>query len=181
MTNEWPPLSERDFPRAPVPAEHGKMKKALLFASLFILAVSGLSAAPSDQEVADTFAGVFTVYSMVFLGGMTGMEIDGVSVDLDMETGASKTVFNDVAVGELTDMFGGMLLTMSEDMPDIPFDRLSGIFAMDMEENLAMDFTFVGGPVRTLEVETRGEDDMTLRANGKLYNHLDVEDMEMGF
>jgi len=147
------------------------MKKPALLVLVLVLLAPALFAAPTDEEVALTFAGVFGVYGAVFLTAFTGTTPDAATLDMDMETGASTLTFDDLdvaalfaGIGEVTDGSG--------EMPEIVFSHISGTFSTDSEGNLQMDVSFRGGPVKTMKVTTAGEDLTMLNADGRDYSHI---------
>lgn len=147
------------------------MKKTALLSLVIALLAPALFAAPTDDEVAASFSAVFGVYGAVFLTSMMGQTVPGAEMDMNMETGASSLVFDNVDTVALF-MSIGESLDGTGDMPEIPFTHISGSFNTDTEGNLVMDVTLKGGPVRRIEMITEGDDLVSMKADGKNYDHL---------
>ena len=152
------------------------MKKfsALLVMSLFL--ISGAFAAPTDDEVAESFMGVIGVYSGVFLSTIMGQTVPGASIDMNMQTGESSLTMENVDVAALF-LSLGETVDGDGDMPPIPFQTISGSFTTSSDSAMELSVTLGGGPVRTLDMKMQGEELVTLTADGKNYTHLtDVMD-----
>lgn len=160
--------------------DYVEMKK--LICSLLFLSVltSTLFAAPSDAEVETTFAGAFTVFGTIMFVQMMSMEIDGFTIEMNMETGMATAVFDNLDVEELFGLFGDVSPTDGE-IPDIPFSTMSGTFVMDAEQDLDMDLSFGGGPVKTMRFKTEGEEVIHLTADGRNYSHIGDSIMMMDY
>ena len=156
------------------------MKKIVCIFTVLFLLVSSAFAAPSDDDVIQTFEGVMAVFGTVAFASMTGQELDGISVDMDMSTGEVAAIFDNLDVESLFALFGGAV-PMENEMPEIPFSHLSGLFSIDAEQNLMMDLSFTGGPVKTMLVRTSDDDILDLVADGRSYSHLSSSELMSDF
>ena len=150
------------------------MKKVPLLLIVIALIAPSLFAAPSDEEVEAAFSGAFAAYGALFLTSMLGQNTTGVTVTMNAETGESSMVMEDVDVEAL---FAAINETMdgSGDMPEIEFTRMSGTISSNAEGDMNMDVTLKGGPVNHLEMQTKGEALVMMKANGKDYDFLSKE------
>ena len=155
------------------------MKKLAMLTFVLVLLAPSIFAAPTDEEVMASFSGVFGVYGAIFLTSLMGQTVPGAEMDMNMESGASTLIFENVDTAALFTSIGETL-DGSGDMPEIPFTHISGTFATDSEGNLNMDVTLKGGSISRLEMETEGENLVSLKADGRDYNHLTTMMMNMG-
>ncbi len=157
------------------------MKKiALVFLMTALLVPASLFAAPTDEEVYDTTAGVLAVFGMVFMSSMFGQSPENVTLDSNMETGASTMIFDGFQVQEFMDSMSEMMQQMENDEDfNIDFNEMSGKIAVNQAGDLDMDVNLKGGSVRNLIMKSEGEDLVTIKADGKNYAHLRDRLMDM--
>jgi len=152
------------------------MKKLLIVLFACALIMAPVFAAPTEQEVGDTLGGVMMVYALVLMSSMFGVMPDGADAQLDMQTGASSLVCDNLDVTALISTQAGMGMTASmngdEDVPDIQFTRLSGEISATGEGDLLLDVTLKGGPVKNLYLKMAEEEVVTFKADGKDYLYL---------
>ena len=150
------------------------MKKIVLVCLMTALLVpASLFAAPSDEEVYDTTAGVLAVFGMVFMSSMFGQAPENVTLDSNMETGATTMVFDNFQVQGFMDSMSEMMQSMEEDEElNIDFDEMSGEIAVNQAGDLDLDVDLEGGSVKNLVMKSEGEDLVTIQADGKNYTHL---------
>lgn len=158
------------------------MKKiAMVFLMTALLVPASLFAAPTDEEVYDTTAGVLAVFGMVFMSSMFGQAPENVTLDSDMDTGASTMVFDGFQVQDFMDSMSEMMQQMDSENEDfdIDFKEMSGQIAVNQAGDLDMDVDLKGGSVRNLIMKSEGEDLVVIKADGKNYGHLRDRLMEM--
>ncbi len=162
------------------------MKKILIiFLAAALAAAPVFAAGPTEQEVGDTLAGVMMVYALVVMGSMFGAMPEGADVDLDMQTGESSLICDDLDVEPLMSSQAAMGMTASmngdDDVPEILFSRISGEISASGEGNMLLDVTLKGGPVKNLVLEMEEETITKFKADGKDYLYLthDPAFMEM--
>ena len=147
------------------------MKKVFLLLIVAALLAPSLFAAPSDEEIEAAFSGAFAAYGALFLASMMGQTFDGVTMTMDAESGESSLVMDNVDVEAL---FAAISETMdgSGDMPEIEFTHISGTVSSNAEGDMNMDITLDGGPINHLEMQTKGENLVLMKADGKDYDYL---------
>ncbi len=147
------------------------MKKAVISVVLCVFLVSSIFAAPSDEEVLASMEGVFGVFGAMVMATIMQQTIPGVEMALDIETGSSDMQMNNVDVANLFSSVG-QVLDDTDDMPDIPFREISGVYSTTAEGDMMMDVSLTGGPVQVLQIEFKSGDMDKLIADGKSYMHL---------
>jgi len=149
------------------------VKKVSMFLLIAALISPALFAAPSDEDVAESFQAVFAVYGAVFMTSMMGGTVSNVTMDFDMESGASFMEFDNL---ETAPLFAGLgaALEGSSDMPNPPFSHISGTFTTTAESDMDMNVKLTGGPVKQLSMTVKGEELVSLDADGSSYLHLEA-------
>lgn len=149
------------------------MKKFFLTVLMLslIMPASLFAAAPSDEEVYEATVAVLSVFGLVFMSSMFGTAPEGVTMDMDMESGYSKMNFDGFNVTEFTVGMAEMMEATDEDI-DFSFSEMSGLIEVDEAGNLNLDVDLKGSNVKNLKMKSEGEDIVTIQANGKSYNHL---------
>ena len=157
------------------------MKKiALIFLMAVLLLPATLFAAPTDIEVFNATSGVMSVFAMVFMSSMFGQAPENVTVDSNLETGASTMTFDGFQVQGFVDSMSQMMQsTGSEDDFDIEFDEMSGKIIVNEAGDLDLNVDLKGGNVNNLIMKSEGEDISYIKANGKDYTHLKEQIMSM--
>ena len=151
------------------------MKKLLLIITILSLLVplSLTAQTPTDQEVEEATIGVMTLFGLVFMSSMFGAEHEGATMEMDPQTGASNMVFKDFGVsGFMTSMASAPGGPQTEELPQFPFKTMTGTIKVNQGGDFFMDIQLKGGNVKRLEMETTGEDLITLKANGENFSHL---------
>ena len=147
------------------------MKRIVPVLLILSLTALPLAAAPTDDEVAASFSGVFGVYGAIVVATLMQQSIDGATLELDSQTGASSLRLDNLDVQNLMSGVGVMMADEGE-APEIPFTRISGLFETDADGDLTMDVRLTGGPVRTLKMEVVAGEMVSLQADGRSYIHL---------
>ena len=150
------------------------MKKiALVFLMTALLVPVSLFAAPTDEEVYKTSSGVMSVFALVFMSSMFGQAPENVTVDSNLETGASTMTFDKFQVQTFVDSMSQMMQASGsgEDF-DVEFDEMSGKIIVNEAGDLDLDVDLKGGSVKNLIMKSEGEDLVTIKADGKNYAHL---------
>ncbi|MDC7235145.1 MAG: hypothetical protein PQJ58_18065 [Spirochaetales bacterium] len=149
------------------------MKKILLTVLMLsiLIPASVFAAPPSDEDVYETTVAVLSIFGLVFMSSMFGTSPEGVTMDMNMETGNSKMEFNAFSVTDFTAAMSDMLES-SEDEVVFNFSQMDGVIEVDEAGNLNLDVDLEGGNVDSLVMQSEGEDIVTIEANGKSYNHL---------
>lgn len=157
------------------------MKKILLTVLMLsiLLPTALFAASPSDEEVYQATVAVLSVFGLVFMSSMFGEPPANVTMDMDMETGYSIMEFDQFPVQDFTDSMSEMMEASDEDQLVFGFTEMSGKIEVDEAGNLNLDVDLVGGAVKSLIMKSEGEDIVTIEANGKPYNHLREQLMEM--
>jgi len=165
------------------PSDKGvKMKKILLTALMLSILVpaSLFAAAPKDEEVFEATTAVLSVFGLVFMSSMFGQAPDGVTMDMNMETGFAVMEFDNFSVQEFTDSMSDLMEAPDEEKLVFAFSRMSGKIEVDESGNLDLNVKLTGGNVNSLVMKSEGEDIISIEANGKSYNHLKDQLMQMG-
>ena len=152
------------------------MKKIffLLIIIALIVPVSAFAAAPSELDVEQAASAVLAGFGAVFLASMFGQTPEGVKADVDMTTGNSKIIFNNFDTAAFFDAFTSMQgVSDDNDLPEIFFKTMSGTIAVDENGDMICDMKLDGGPVKTLQIKTSGEDLEYLKADGKDFTYLE--------
>ncbi|MDC7241980.1 MAG: hypothetical protein PQJ50_16615 [Spirochaetales bacterium] len=149
------------------------MKKVLLTVLMLSILVpaSLFAASPKDEEVYEATVAVLSVFGMVFMSSMFGTAPEGVDMDMNMETGYAKMVFDDF---DVDGFMGGMseMMEASEEEIVFGFTGMDGTIEVTPEGDLNLDVDLDGGNVNNLKMASQGEDIVSIQANGKSYNHL---------
>jgi len=158
------------------------MKKILLTVlMLSILIPTALFAAtPKDEEVFEATTAVLSVFGLVFMSSMFGEAPEGVTMDMNMETGFAVMVFDNFSVQEFTDSMSELMEASDDEKLVFAFTKMSGKIEVDESGNLDLDVKLTGGSVNSLIMKSEGEDIISIEANGKSYNHLKDQLMQMG-
>ena len=156
------------------------MKKILLTVLMLsiLIPASVFAASPSDEEVFQATTAVLSIFGLVFMSSMFGSAPEGVEMDSNMETGFTQMTFNGFNVQDFTAGMSGMMESADEELV-YSFSKMSGSIEVDQAGNLNMDVDLSGGNIKNLIMESEGEDLVTIKANGKSYNHLAAMLMEM--
>lgn len=149
------------------------MKKILLTVLMLsiLIPVSVFAAAPSDEEVFQATTAVLSIFGLVFMSSMFGTAPEGVEMDMNMETGYSQMIFDGFNVQDFTTGMAGMMESADEELI-YSFSKMSGTVEVDEAGNLNMDVDLTGSNIKNLIMKSEGEDIVTIKANGKAYNHL---------
>ena len=159
------------------------MRKFLLIAVILSLLIpaSLFAKGPTDAEVTETTIAVLSLFGMVFMSSMFGTSPEGVEINMDMETGKSAVVFDSFEVEPFVLSMADMMSQVPEgEKPVFSFEMISGDIDVNEAGDLLLDVNLKGGNIKTLKIESSGEDLVSLEANGKDFSHLDsvFEDME---
>ncbi len=155
--------------------EHFMKKIFLLFLILTLRIPAFLfSQSLSDLEVQETTIAALTLFGFVLMTSMISAAPENVEMEMDMMTGITHMEFTRFGVTEF-------VLSMSETMgspsggeqPTFSFETLTGTIDVNEQGDLIMDLSLSGGNIKTLKLQTRGEDLVLLEANGSNYNHLE--------
>jgi len=151
-----------------------KMKKILLTAlMLSILIPTALFAAsPSDEEVFEATTAVLSVFGLVFMSSMFGEAPEGVTMDMNQETGFAVMNFDNFTVKEFTDSMSELMDPSDKDQLTFAFTKMSGKIQVDESGNLDMNVKLTGGNINSLIMKSEGEDITSIEANGKSFNHI---------
>ncbi len=149
------------------------MKKVILTVLMLSILVpaSLFAAAPKDEEVFEATVAVLSVFGMVFMSSMFGTSPDGVDMDMNMETGYAKMVFDDFNVDTFVAGMSEMMEGSEEDIV-FGFSAMDGSIEVTPDGDLMMDVDLDGGNVKNLKMASEGEEIVSIEANGKSYNHL---------
>lgn len=147
------------------------MKKTLLLISVLALLAPALFAAPSDEDVTASMEAAMAAYGAAILTSMMGTPYQGIEMNMDNTAGTSTLVFDNLDVAALFAEFGD-ILEESEDMPEVPFSRMSGFLKVGSQGTMELDVSMTGGPVKKLHMMIDGENVTTLDADGKNYLYI---------
>jgi len=158
------------------------MKKILLTALMLsiLLPAALFAASPSDEEVFETTTAVLSVFGLVFMSSMFGEAPEGVTMDMNMETGYAVMEFDNFSVQEFTTSMSELMDATDQEQLTFGFTKMSGKIEVDESGNLDMNVKLTGGNVNSLIMKSQGEDITSIEANGKSYNHLKDRLMQMG-
>ncbi|MCG8452263.1 MAG: hypothetical protein MI717_03655 [Spirochaetales bacterium] len=150
-------------------------KKSLLFFSILLFSLSAsLQAQPAEGDVKDTFEGVFSLYSMVFVGALMEMDMPGVTLEVAPDGEGSAVLFHDMDVNRfLTALGDSKAFPGMEEFPTtLPFSGISGQFSTFNEDKISMKVQLIGGPITELEMEYSYGEILRLEADGIPFTHL---------
>ena len=143
------------------------MKKAVLpLLILSLLLPSALWAdRPEDQAVKEAASAVLNLFGLVLLSSLSTESPAGVTVDLSGRNGNPSMKFENFSV----EPFAGSLSTL---VKQIPFQTLNGTIDVSSEGDLKVDLKLTGGAVKKLEMASRGEEMILLKADGEDFPRL---------
>jgi hypothetical protein len=147
------------------------MKKTLLLISVLALMAPALFAAPSDEDVTASMEAAMAAYGASVLASMMGTPYPGVEMTQDNTAGTSTVVFDNLDVAALFVEYGN-ILDGTEDLPEVPFSRMSGFLKVGSQGSMELDISMTGGPVKKLHMMIDGENVSTLDADGKNYLYI---------
>jgi hypothetical protein len=148
------------------------MKKIFLTVLMLsiLIPVSVFAATPSDEEVFQTTSEVLGLFAQVMMTTtMLKTELEGVTLE-GMDTGQFKLLFDNFNVQILGSPMG-IMGTTAESMT-YSFTKISGVIEMTDLEDLSIDVDLTGSNIKNLIMKSENEDLVTIKANGKSYNHL---------
>ena len=166
-----------------LPLQKEKLVKKIfliLLISIFILPTAVFAAPPTDDDVLQTTSAVLAAFGIIILASMFGENPEGVSADMDMNTGKSNIVFKDFNL----DSYFKKLAEISgedagvSDMPSVKFNTMSGTIGVNDSGDVKCEMSFSGGNIKSLKFSTAGENLEYLTANGKDFSYLDLSAME---
>lgn len=152
------------------------MKKFLFILIISALLLPGLIFAqtiPIETEVQLTMGATLSTFGVVFISSMFGQAPEGVSSETD-DAGNSILNFENF---NPSDFFKAMAeMTGESSSPndgELPFKTMTGTVSADSDGNMSIDMQYMGGNVKTLKLQTSGEDVLILTANGKDYSYIE--------
>ncbi|HAK47524.1 MAG TPA: hypothetical protein DCO79_16585 [Spirochaeta sp.] len=152
------------------------MKKIvfLLIVIALILPASIFADNDVEYEVQATLAMTLSTFGVVFISSMFGAAPDGVTAVTDDESGKSTLKMNAFnPAGFFEQMAESTGATDAPAKDDFPFESMTGSISADNDGNMFIDMTYKGGNVKTMKLETAGEDVIIFTANGKDYSYID--------